>query len=395
MREGKYTYRLNIGDGYQVGETESWLTDMAMEGKHLDKFGPFLVRFCKGEPRSMRYRMDFQPEADEEERKELQAAYGEAGWEYVGRCGTAFQIYRSEEGDDAPELHTDPAEQGCGLKFLQKRLTNCAVVSVLLGIVNFALLSFIWFGGINPVEAFIMGRTLQQLLQAALLLYLLVQSILQLAAIRRMRVALLEGRPVNHRADWKRAKKKRCRSLALLLVVAFFTIGLSTAALVQLDNGSRQSLPSEDAQVLQLSDFQGDLTYGPPLAGMEGQDLEENYYDKEWTPFATVFTSYERAGGELDVHLLNTELYRLRPMVEKAAQPLAEELMRRYDNEEYLKERGMFLKKIADPRFDYLEAAQSSNYIEMTAVKDGSVLYLSYHGTAPLEKVLSAAADRL
>lgn len=46
-----------VDNNWQLGETESWLTDMAAQGLHFQKMGSLFAKFEKGAPKQMRYRI--------------------------------------------------------------------------------------------------------------------------------------------------------------------------------------------------------------------------------------------------------------------------------------------------------------------------------------------------
>ena len=50
--------KMMMGDGWRIGEHESWFSDLAKEGWHLQKVGAFFVHFERGESKDTRYRID-------------------------------------------------------------------------------------------------------------------------------------------------------------------------------------------------------------------------------------------------------------------------------------------------------------------------------------------------
>ena len=99
---------LRPSDYWHIGEHESWFSDMALEGLHLKKVGIHFVKFTKDNRKQMKYRIDVSqgmkitPEQEE--------MYLENGWFYVTSYGE-FNVFSSQVEANAPELHTDPAEQ--------------------------------------------------------------------------------------------------------------------------------------------------------------------------------------------------------------------------------------------------------------------------------------------
>ncbi|MFZ5351142.1 MAG: DUF2812 domain-containing protein [Bacillota bacterium] len=85
---------------------ETWLESMAMKGFHFvdtTKFGTYT--FMKGEPKKVRYCLDYQ--ASQAEKEKYMHIFTDAGWEYIGQLNN-WQYYRKEyEGDEAPEIFSD------------------------------------------------------------------------------------------------------------------------------------------------------------------------------------------------------------------------------------------------------------------------------------------------
>lgn len=91
---------------WQDDKEEIWLSDMAQKGWHLLQFNPSgKYTFIKGEPRKVRYCLDYiNPQKDFESYKMM---FQDAGWEYLGQMG-GWQYFRKEyEGDEVPEIFTD------------------------------------------------------------------------------------------------------------------------------------------------------------------------------------------------------------------------------------------------------------------------------------------------
>lgn len=89
----------------QFHETEDWLTQKAAEGLHFQDCALGFARLRRGEPRTVRYRLEFargffQPD------QEQQALYAAMGWEYVATIRHDYFVFRTEDAS-APELHTD------------------------------------------------------------------------------------------------------------------------------------------------------------------------------------------------------------------------------------------------------------------------------------------------
>lgn len=135
----KKIHRLVPCPHYDVERIEGWLTDMAAQGVHLLKepsmFG--FLAFEKGEPQSVRYRLEPKQSMAEEDSEKpdwtAQALYEECGWEFVAAYGY-FYIYRSAR-PDAVEMNTDPQVQSLAMKALIRH-NLVPLITVLFGFCN-------------------------------------------------------------------------------------------------------------------------------------------------------------------------------------------------------------------------------------------------------------------
>lgn len=231
----RFTYRIRLRNDYQIGEAESFFSDMAAEGRHLDRVGLWRFRFREGSPESMRYRIDITRNGSVLSEEDQNKIYGEYGWEYVDKLGE-FRIFRSPEASKAPEIHTDPAEQAFTLKYLEKKLVWSAAAVAVTTILMFLALCTVWFVGATPLTDLVEGRTVSQVFLSAIYIYLMGSSVGQARSICALCRTLREGRPLNHRAAWKKHRRngKIIMSVILLIqVLALVVIGIS---LYQLDD---------------------------------------------------------------------------------------------------------------------------------------------------------------
>ena len=91
----------------QIDAIESWLDDQAKKGLFLTEFArPGVMHFEKGEPRTVRYRIDVKRDIGTYGEKERIADYRELGLEYVCDLAADMDVYRCDD-PAAPELNTD------------------------------------------------------------------------------------------------------------------------------------------------------------------------------------------------------------------------------------------------------------------------------------------------
>lgn len=115
---------------WNASEEERWLEDMARQGWHLER-GGILFRFRRGEPATVRYRLDCLSERGGE-LSEYLTLCRDAGWSYVTRFGPWYYFRTSDAS--APELHTDPST----LASRYRRLLLVLIILLVSNLVIFA-----------------------------------------------------------------------------------------------------------------------------------------------------------------------------------------------------------------------------------------------------------------
>lgn len=102
----KFVKRVIPFESCDIPPIQSWLEDMAEKGLFFKECGVFFAKFEKGEPKDMRYRLDFCDVVAcdiPEEKKEL---YERSGWNVVGDFKNDCVVICTEN-PDAPEIYTD------------------------------------------------------------------------------------------------------------------------------------------------------------------------------------------------------------------------------------------------------------------------------------------------
>ena len=103
----KFVKRVIPFESCDIPAIQSWLEDMAEKGLFFKECGVFFAKFEKGEPKDMRYRLDFCDVVAcdiPEEKKEL---YERSGWNVVGDFKNDCVVICTDD-PDAPEIYTDP-----------------------------------------------------------------------------------------------------------------------------------------------------------------------------------------------------------------------------------------------------------------------------------------------
>lgn len=102
----KFVKRVIPFESCDIPAIQNWLEDMAEKGLFFKECGVFFAKFEKGEPKKMRYRLDFCDVVAcdiPEEKKEL---YERSGWNVVGDFKNDCVVICTDD-PDAPEIYTD------------------------------------------------------------------------------------------------------------------------------------------------------------------------------------------------------------------------------------------------------------------------------------------------
>lgn len=103
----KYVRRIIPFGSGDIPAVQHWLEDMAEKGLFFKECGLLFAKFTRGEPKKMRYRLDFCDVVAcdiPDEKKEL---YEQSGWQVVGEFKSDFVVVCTDD-PDAPEIYTEP-----------------------------------------------------------------------------------------------------------------------------------------------------------------------------------------------------------------------------------------------------------------------------------------------
>lgn len=132
--------------GWQTDKIESWIEKMEAEGWHLVRMSRNATRFefVKGEPRRIRYGVDYQTTQDDGYR----GLFEDAGWELTYE-GAGWYVWRKAYGADEarPEIYSDNQSRidrnnrMMGMLFLVSFLQ---LPIILINIPQFRSTAFVW-----------------------------------------------------------------------------------------------------------------------------------------------------------------------------------------------------------------------------------------------------------
>lgn len=211
-------------DYWRIGEHESWFSYMSSQGLHLKKMGRWFAKFVKDEPKQMRYRIEVS--CDKAITSEQKKMYSESGWDYVTRHGS-FNVFSSPVELNAPELHTDPAEQSYTLKELDKEFTASAFIMVLGITLEIWVIYYFYLRGSVYILDLVEGTLIQQTILMMFYSYVVYNLINAAISIRILRKTLSEGRSINHNSPWKNRGKIR------FMIYIIFLFGVIISPFIQ------------------------------------------------------------------------------------------------------------------------------------------------------------------
>lgn len=392
----KTVYKLRPSDYWRIGEHESWFADMAANGFHLKKMRLQFVQFVKGEPKKMRYRIDVS--INKKITPEQIQMYAESGWDYVTSYNF-FHVFSSPVELNAPELHTDPAEQSYTLKELDKKLAmNAGIVAVAMTLM-IVMLSAIWFLDETPTLVLVEGIAIQQTILTIFIGFSAYTSLQAAISIRALRKDLIGGKPIDHHAPWR--KHHRLNSVIALLFTAVVGVG-SIIPFVQLAKGDTKTLPeaSLDLPFVRLADVE----QNPALVRGESTYMSDNVdwgnrYTYEWSPLAPVQYETDENGvvpgrmwkdgsGEYSPSM-HTRVYQL--SIPSIADNLISDLIKRY-NYDYS---GEDFVKTKHPTFDHLIVHEDEAMKEVFASKGKAVIHVRYYGYADINSIIENIEEKI
>jgi len=377
MRMNKTVYKLRPSDYWRIGEHENWFADMAEKGFHLKKMGVQFAQFVKEEPKKMRYRIDVC--IKKKINTEQIQMYGESGWDYVTSY-QYFHVFSSPEERNAPELHTDPAEQSYTLKDLDKKLARNASIVVASILLMFGMVCSIWFLDGTPTFVLVHGLAIQQTILTIFIGFTAYTSLQAAISIRALRKDLTEGKTIDHHAPWKKHHRRNS-------IIAFFctvVVGLSAVLpFIQLVKSETKTLP-EATPALPIVRL-ADVEKNPALVRGESTNMGDNVdwgnrYRYEWSPIAPLQYETDENGvvpgkmwkdgsGEYSPSIY-TRIYQLR--IQGLADPLISDLIKRYSYED---SSGKYVER-KHPSFDSLILHEKEEMKEVFASKGKNVMHV-------------------
>lgn len=390
----KVIRKLRPSDYWRIGEHESWFEDMANEGLHLKRMGLHFAQFNRGEPRKIRYRIDVS--LNKGITLEQKQMYAESGWDYVTSYGD-FNVFSSPVHRNAPELHTDPAEQAYTMKELDKKLVFNALMVVVSVIIMVGVVSAIWFMEDTPVLALVEGIIISEIISTVIMIYLAYTSLQATISIRNLQKTLLDGKPINHNAPWKKNQRVKCSIAVLYVLIA---ISASVLPFIQLSKKETRTLPlvNNDLPIVRLADVEKNSKLVRKISLYNKEDIDwGNKYSYDWSLLAPIQYDSDEHGiisnemwkdgsGEYSPSI-HTKVYKLN--FSFITDNLIYDLIKKYniENKDFL--------ELDNTNFDKLIVQEEDGWKQIFASKGQAVMYIRYYGYADLDLVVKATEEKI
>lgn len=390
---GKIVRKVRPIDYWRIGEHESWFSDMSLKGLHLCKMGNHFAKFVKSTPQRIEYRIEVT------EKKEISDAqiilYEDHGWQYITSY-QYFHVFAAPEEKNAPEIHTDPAEQSYTLSQLNKKLI-INLILVTFGVAWIVgMLSAVWFLDDTPVLRLVEGHIIQQTVLTLFYLYYIYSSMRALLAIHALRRNLKEGKAINHHAPWEKSLRKGKFVSIGFIIVAIGSIGIPIMQLIKMDT---LTLPKDSSSLplIRLANLEQNQMLVRDEFYIDGEDWA-NRYSINWSPFAPVQYESGESGTINNMKWqdqsgiyspsISSEVYQLN--FEILVKPLISDLIKwhSYDEKEPYIEKN-------HPEFDQLIVQEEAEKKEIFASKGKAVMYIRYFGYAEMDVLIEHAAQKI
>lgn len=383
---GELVKRLMLDDNYAIGRNESWFSDMAKKGLHLNKFGHIFVYFEKGEPKETKYRIDYFKGDLSQEQLDV---YHDCGWKFVTNNGD-FHIFSADEKSCIPELHTDAIEQGFSLSELDKRLRNNLIIISLAMFLFFGMMASIYVLNDEPFLYMIKGQFIQQILLVTVELYVFYTVIRNYAVIRNLKKSLLQGKQMNHNEDYRKARLQGGMFAGFFLPIALLTILIP---FVDIAKSKDYTLPEVNTNlpIIRLAEIE----QSPGLmreSGYKRNDVDwSNRVSYDWSllaPFQYEADEHGIISGEMWADKngvyspsITTRYYEL--AFSGMAKNLTLDLINRYVYRD-----GTEIKAISNLELDKIYIAEDDTKKQIFAYSDNQVVHVTYYGKAKIEDII-------
>lgn len=257
----KYVRRIIPFGSGDIPAVQRWLEDMSEKGLFFKECGLLFAKFTKGEPKKMRYRLDFCDVVAcdiPEEKKEL---YEQSGWQVVGDYNSDLVVVCTDD-PDAPEIYTEPELLVKPLKKLAGKHLSMAIAFFVMALCTqlTPFLGTMWEYSGDVLHFFLNIKATYAVLVVIMSLLMLTEAIVQFSIYRRLvRFKAENALPTeNHRS---RAIMRYVMTAAgVPLAIIWLVHWCCTVPQPLYDDVSAVSFPTAE-EIVQLGTYDRDMSF--------------------------------------------------------------------------------------------------------------------------------------
>lgn len=193
--------RLRTINIYDIGKTESYLSDMAKEGLFLIGVKGLYYIFKKKEPAEIEYRMEFGEKVLDPKLLEL---YELSGWKHT--CSLkGIHIFQAPASDILVEPHTDTEEQSDTLQKCCGKLKR--LISIEIGLLMAVVIDAVLASGIGKTPVLNqLTSNFMYLYVMVLFFYIIFEFARNLHTLTRIKKKLRMGMGIDHHEPWRKVQ---------------------------------------------------------------------------------------------------------------------------------------------------------------------------------------------
>lgn len=251
----------------------------------------------------------------------------------------------------------------------------------------------LWFQGNTPTLTFIEGVAIYQTVLTIFLLYSTYHSLQAAISIRKLRKNLIEGKPIDHHAPWKKLFGVQ-NSIGFLLTIILLLFAV--IPFLQLGKMETKTLPADtpDLPIVRLADIEKNPDLIRDDSTYVSDDVDwGNHYSFNWSPIAPVQYDTLESGiipEEVYSPYIDTEVYQL--SIRSLADNLISDLIERNIYDIY--EKDNFIET-HHSNLDFLVVFEDDGMKKVIAHKGKGVMLVSYHGDADMDAVIASIIEKI
>ena len=139
----KFVKKLIPFESSDIPAIQSWLEDMAEQGLFYVDCGFFCARFERGEPKKLRYRLDFCNVSLGKIPEDKAELYERSSWRVVGELKNDLVVLTTDD-PDAPEIFSEPEHLIAPLKRLAKKHTAYWILFLIMFLLSRVCSPFVY-----------------------------------------------------------------------------------------------------------------------------------------------------------------------------------------------------------------------------------------------------------